>query len=134
MHAAGLRVLQGTITPSTSTADASGTPEANAKRQEINTWIRTQSPADGVVDFDAAVRDPADPSRIATPYDGSDGLHFSLAGYVAMAAASRSTSFAIPSAAGPSRSRSPSSAYVPASAASCVSWSVATVIRWRVRG
>jgi len=38
-----------------------------------------------VVDFDAAVRDPADPSRILPAYDGSDHLHFSPAGYQAMA-------------------------------------------------
>ena len=40
-----------------------------------------------MIDFDAAVRDPADPSRINPTYDGSDHLHFNLAGYRAMAAA-----------------------------------------------
>ena len=33
---------------------------------------------------DAAVRDPADPSRIAPYFDGSDHLHLNLAGYVAL--------------------------------------------------
>ncbi|MDR3665112.1 MAG: SGNH/GDSL hydrolase family protein [Mycobacterium sp.] len=84
-HARGLRVLQGTITPIGGMAGA--TPDGEAKRQTVNAWTRTQSPADGVIDFDAAVRDPADPSRINPAYDGSDHLHFNLAGYQAMGAA-----------------------------------------------
>ncbi|MGO9506027.1 MAG: GDSL-type esterase/lipase family protein, partial [Mycobacterium sp.] len=81
-HSRGLRVLLGTQTPF---GGVSGAPAgADAKRQAVNTWIREQSPADGVVDFDAAVRDPADPSRIAPDFDGSDHLHFNLDGYLAM--------------------------------------------------
>jgi hypothetical protein len=34
--------------------------------------------------FDAAVRDPADPSRTNPLFDGGDHLHFNLAGYLAM--------------------------------------------------
>ena len=49
-------------------------------RNEINEWIRSQSPADGVIDFDAAVRDPAHPNNIDPQYDGGDGLHFNAAG------------------------------------------------------
>ena len=82
MHWRGLRVLHGTLTPVGGLADAP--PDTDAKRQSINTWIREQSPADAVIDFDAAVRDPADPSRIAPYFDGSDHLHFNLAGYLAM--------------------------------------------------
>jgi lysophospholipase L1-like esterase len=82
MHAHGLRVLLGTITPA---GGAEGVPaDAEAKRQAVNTWIRDKSPADAVVDFDAVVRDPADPTRIAPQYDGGDHLHFNLAGYQAM--------------------------------------------------
>jgi lysophospholipase L1-like esterase len=83
MHSRGLRVLQGTITPAGGSSAAS--PGFDAVRQTVNSWIRLESPADGVVDFDAAVRDPADPSRINPAYDGSDHLHFNLAGYQAMA-------------------------------------------------
>jgi lysophospholipase L1-like esterase len=82
LHSRGLRVLQGTLTPVGGSASAQ--PDTEAQRQALNAWIRTQSPADGVVDFDAAVRDPADPSRIDPAYDGSDHLHFNLAGYQAM--------------------------------------------------
>jgi hypothetical protein len=57
-----------------STAPAGGSaaalPDTDDKRQALNAWIREQSPADPVVDFDAAVRDPADPSRINPIYDG----------------------------------------------------------------
>ena len=82
VHSRGLRVLQGTLTPAGGSEGA--LPDTEAKRQAINTWIREESPADGVIDFDAAVRDPADPSRIDPDYDGSDHLHFNLAGYLAM--------------------------------------------------
>jgi lysophospholipase L1-like esterase len=82
LHAQGLRVLQGTLTPA---GGSSAPPGSDAVREAVNSWIRQESPADGVVDFDAAVRDPADPSRINPAYDGSDHLHFNLAGYQAMA-------------------------------------------------
>ena len=82
LHASGLRVLQGTLTPTSGYADAAAGTEA--KRQAVNAWIRDQSPADAVIDFDAVVRDPTDPSRINPVYDGSDHLHFNLAGYRAM--------------------------------------------------
>ena len=85
LHSRGLRVLQGTLTPAGGSADEP--PDTEDERQRINAWIRGQSPADAVIDFDAAVRDPADPSRINPTYDGSDHLHFNLAGYRAMAAA-----------------------------------------------
>jgi lysophospholipase L1-like esterase len=81
MHSRGLRVLLATNTP----VVVDGVPaDFEAKRQAVNTWIREQSTADGVVDFDAAVRDPADPSRIAPYFDGADHLHLNLAGYQAM--------------------------------------------------
>jgi lysophospholipase L1-like esterase len=83
LHSHGLRVLLGTLTPAGGSSTAS--PANEATRQAVNSWIRSESPADGVVDFDAAVRDPADPSRINPAYDGSDHLHFNLAGYQAMA-------------------------------------------------
>lgn len=82
MHSHGLRVLQATLTPAGGSAAPQG---SEAVRQAVNAWIRQESPADGVVDFDAAVRDAGDPSRINPAFDGSDHLHFNLAGYQAMA-------------------------------------------------
>ena len=40
---------------------------------------------DGVVDFDAAVRDPANPRAMLAIYDSGDTLHPNSAGYAAMA-------------------------------------------------
>lgn len=86
-HAAGLKILGATLTPAAGAklAGAGGTGEPQALRQTVNTWIRTGGAFDGVVDFDAAVRDPDHPDLIAAQYDGGDHLHFNDAGYQAMA-------------------------------------------------
>lgn len=47
-------------------------------------FIRTSGEFDGFVDFDAATRDPADPTRLQAAYDGGDGLHPNDAGSHAM--------------------------------------------------
>jgi lysophospholipase L1-like esterase len=56
-----------------------------ADRQALNAWIRTPGNFDGVIDFDAATRDPADPSRLKPEYDMGDHIHTSPAGFKAMA-------------------------------------------------
>jgi lysophospholipase L1-like esterase len=81
LHAAGLRVLQGTLTPTRGTNNGYDDAEGAAARRAVNAWIRRHSPADAVVDFDAAVRDPRHPGRLDPRYDGSDHLHLNLAGY-----------------------------------------------------
>jgi lysophospholipase L1-like esterase len=86
-HAAGLKIWLGTILPA-SNSIVDGvllTPSSETYRQEVNQWIRTQKLADGVIDFDAALRNPADPSQLAPQYSSIDHLHPSLAGYQAMA-------------------------------------------------
>jgi hypothetical protein len=93
-HQAGLRVLLGTITPAGSTLSAGYDNEP--VRQAINHWIRDEAPADGVADFDAAVKDPADPTVLAPQFDGGDGLHMSPAGYAAMADAVTLSQLALP--------------------------------------
>ena len=65
------------------------TPENEAKRQAVNRWIRTSGAFDGVIDFDAAVRDPANPTQLRPAYD-FDGVHLTDAGYEAMAARDQS--------------------------------------------
>src|SRR5271166_414585 len=52
-------------------------------RQAVNEWIRQSAAYDGVIDFDAVVRDPQQ-SRIRAEYDGGDHLHPNDAGYKAM--------------------------------------------------
>jgi lysophospholipase L1-like esterase len=51
----------------------------------VNEWIRNSGAFDGVIDFDAVVRDPADPTRMLPAYDKGDNLHPNDAGYKAMA-------------------------------------------------
>ena len=56
-----------------------------ADRQAVNAWIRAPGNFDGLIDFDAAMRDPARPAFLLPAYDSGDGLHPSIAGYQAMA-------------------------------------------------
>lgn len=79
MH--GVRIFGATLTP------ASLPPQREAIRLAVNRWIRTGGAFDGVVDFDAALRDPADPTRLRRAYDSGDHIHPSDAGYAAMGAA-----------------------------------------------
>jgi len=82
-HGRGLKVIGATIAPYEGAAYYS--EEGEAVRAKINQWIRTSRAFDGVLDFDAALRDPADPKRIATALQAGDHLHGSDAGYEAMA-------------------------------------------------
>ncbi len=83
--ARGLTVIGATIMPfGSSTVPGVATPENEAKRQSVNRWIRTGGAFDAVVDFDAAVRDPANPARMLPQYD-FDGVHPSDAGHQALA-------------------------------------------------
>jgi lysophospholipase L1-like esterase len=60
-------------------------PEREADRQRVNAWIRTSGRFDGVIDFDAATRDPERASRLSAAVDGGDHLHPSANGYRIMA-------------------------------------------------
>ena len=84
-HQQGIRVLGGTLTP------AGGHPGWNARleavRRQVNQEIRSGTVFDAVVDFDAALRDPAHPARLRKAYDSGGHLHPSDNGYRAMAQA-----------------------------------------------
>ncbi|MFE7132983.1 GDSL-type esterase/lipase family protein [Streptomyces sp. NPDC057638] len=82
-HARGLSVVGGTITPFG--GHGGWTPAREAVRQSVNHFVRTSGVFDAVADFDAAVRDPAGPERLAPAYDPGDHLHLNDAGYQAMA-------------------------------------------------
>jgi lysophospholipase L1-like esterase len=86
-HAAGIRVLGGTITPFKGWRVYDETLEAT--RLAVNEFIRNGGLFDGVVDFDAAIRDPQDPLIMKAEYDSGDHLHPGDAGYRAMAEAVR---------------------------------------------
>jgi len=86
----GLRILGATLPPFAGALP--GTPLENyydadkdALRRQLNDWLRTDSPFDAVVDLDAALRDPAEPSRMAAAFDSGDHLHPGDAGNRAMA-------------------------------------------------
>jgi lysophospholipase L1-like esterase len=84
-HAHGLKVIGATITPYGGASTYS--PQGEAVRQSINTWIRTSREFDGVIDFDAVIRDPGNPAQIKEGWHMGDHLHGSDAGYAAMSAA-----------------------------------------------
>ncbi|PQV46977.1 SGNH/GDSL hydrolase family protein [Paraburkholderia sp. BL21I4N1] len=76
---AGVKVFGATLTP------ASLPAQRESIRLAVNQWIRTSHAFDGVVDFDAALRDPAQPDRLRRNFDSGDHIHPSDAGYAAMA-------------------------------------------------
>jgi lysophospholipase L1-like esterase len=81
-HQRGIRVYGGTLLPFTGAMYASA--EKETIRQAVNRWIRSGGAFDAVIDFDAAVRDPANPARLAPAFDPGDHLHPNDAGYRAM--------------------------------------------------
>ncbi len=82
-HKAGLKIFGATLTPYAGFKQA--VPETLAMVAEVNEFIRHGGQFDGVIDFNAAVRDPAQPEQFLPAYDGGDHLHPSDAGYQAMA-------------------------------------------------
>jgi lysophospholipase L1-like esterase len=78
-HARGLRVYGATLLPFAGSGYAS--PEHEAARVTVNSWIRTSGVFDAVIDFDAALRDPSDPTRLDPTADTGDHLHPNAEGY-----------------------------------------------------
>src|SRR3546814_20748911 len=77
-HLHGIRVMGATIGP-TGGLWLYG-PESEAIRQRVNAWIRTGEKFDAVVDFDAALRDPARPTRLRPDFAPGDHVHPNDAG------------------------------------------------------
>jgi lysophospholipase L1-like esterase len=71
--ARGLKVYGATILPCGGSFYF--TPELEAARQEVNRWIRTTRALDAVLDFDAVLRDPKDPTRLSAAARSTDHLH-----------------------------------------------------------
>jgi lysophospholipase L1-like esterase len=80
-----LKIYGATLTPYEGAAYF--TQEGEMKRQAVNQWIRTGGGFDGVIDFDAATRDPNAPTKFKAEYDSGDHLHPNDAGYKAMGGA-----------------------------------------------
>jgi len=84
--AAGLKAYVGTLMPYENEIFVPGcwTPAREIVRQEVNAWIRRGEIFDAVVDFDAALRDPEQPTKLLPQWDCGDHLHPSDAGYIHM--------------------------------------------------
>jgi lysophospholipase L1-like esterase len=93
-HARGIRVYGATVMPFGGSQYSSR--EHDAARVAVNAWIRRSGSFDAVIDFDAATRDPAEPSRLRADVDGGDHLHPSAAGYRLMSDAIDLSLFGVP--------------------------------------
>ena len=86
--AKGIKVYVGTLTPfGGTTIPGYYTAAGEIKRQAINTFIRSTTLIDGVIDYDLAIRDAATPGIMDARYDSGDHLHPNDTGYAVMAAA-----------------------------------------------
>ncbi|MGA3026886.1 MAG: SGNH/GDSL hydrolase family protein [Bryobacteraceae bacterium] len=85
-HARGIKLIGSTMTPCEG-VDISGyySGAKDATRQAVNKWIKNSGEFDGVIDFDAVLRDPDHPSRLLSRFASEDHLHPNDAGYQAMA-------------------------------------------------
>lgn len=81
-HAKNIRVCGATITPFG--GSSYDTEDHERARQIVNQWIRSNEIYDACLDFDAVVRDPANPVSLLPAYS-FDKLHLTPAGYRAMA-------------------------------------------------
>ena len=81
-HLHGIKVFGATLTPYGGAKYAS--PAGQAVRDKLNEFIRHGGQLDGVIDFDKATTDPANPKQYLPAYDSGDHLHPSDAGYKAM--------------------------------------------------
>lgn len=82
-HQKGIYVFGGTITPFKGNSYYSADHEKG--RSTINQWIRTTTMLDGIIDFDATVRNPEDPEAMQRTFlFENDWLHLNPQGYEAM--------------------------------------------------
>ena len=82
-HKRGIYVFGGTITPFKNSGYYSVDHEKG--RSTLNQWIRTTAMLDGVIDFDKAVQNPADPEAMQQQFlFENDWLHLNAKGYEAM--------------------------------------------------
>ena len=82
-HDRGIKIYGGTIMPFKGNNYYN---EAREKaRQQVNEWIRNSGEYDGVIDFDKAMSDPAQPDRLNPAFlFENDWLHPNADGYKAM--------------------------------------------------
>jgi lysophospholipase L1-like esterase len=88
VRAKGLKIIGVTIIPRHNRPAAENNTGWDAMktqyRNDVNRWMRTAKPFDGLIDLDAAVRDPYHPDLIYPPFNCGDGIHPSPRGYFEM--------------------------------------------------
>jgi len=82
-HARQIKIYGATLIPYSGAVYFSA--QGEAVRQAVNDWIRRSGAFDGVIDFDAVMRDPASPEHLIGAFQSGDNLHPNDAGYAAMA-------------------------------------------------
>lgn len=82
-HEQGIKVIGATLLPFEGAFYYSA--DKDRVRQEVNHWIRESGAFDAIVDFEAVMRDPRQPTRLNPAYDGGDHLHPNANGYRQMA-------------------------------------------------
>ena len=100
VHAAGLKIVLGTIPPAEGTVIEGlpvplvntlpigiqhGSDAARRSRDGANAWIRSQTISDGIVDFEACLSDRRRPGYLDPAFNSGDNLHPNPRGYAAMA-------------------------------------------------
>jgi lysophospholipase L1-like esterase len=81
-HARNIRVYGCTILPFVGSFYSA--PDEERDRETVNKWIRTSGAFDGVIDFDAIMRDPKNPTHMLPVADSGDHLHPNPQGYKIM--------------------------------------------------
>ncbi|ORY66257.1 GDSL-like Lipase/Acylhydrolase [Pseudomassariella vexata] len=84
LHSSGIPVFGATITPFSGPGQTYTDPERERTRQRVNGWIRRNGRFDGVVDFDAVVRNKTQVDQLMEVYNSGDYLHLNPEGYRAM--------------------------------------------------
>jgi len=88
-HMHGIKIFGATLTPYTGGTPNVGTgymsPAGEQVREAVNAFIRSGKIFDGVIDFEKAAADPANPNAWSATADHGDHLHPSDAGMKAMA-------------------------------------------------
>lgn len=77
-RAVGVKIMGCTLSPN------GGSANTEPIRVAVNNWVRTSGEFDAVLDCDALLRDPAQPTRLLPAYDSGDGLHPNDAGQAVM--------------------------------------------------
>lgn len=82
-QASGIKFIAATLTPFGNETFMLGAwnPTRERHRVTFNEWVRQSGVPDGIVDFDAALRNPETPTEMLPIYDCGDGLHPGDVGY-----------------------------------------------------